>query len=152
MSAIPTGADLIAAERLRQVEVEGWTSAHDREHGSRRIELAADCYAGYSSQWPWKPAQFKPKGRLHNLVVAGALYQAALDIADPESYHARVVVQQRDAITANIDALLTEVAEVLGQDPAISRVKALCDEYAQNGPKGGLVMVETVRAAIEDAS
>jgi len=109
----PTGAGLIAAERRRQVEVEGWTMEHDREHGSRRIELAADCYAGYSNQWPWYPAEFKPKGPLHNLVVAGALYQAALDITDPESYHAGVVAQLRDTTATRIDQMLADVAEML---------------------------------------
>jgi len=113
MGTMPTGSGLITAERLRQAEVEGWTAEHDREHGSRRIELAADCYAGYSNQWPWKPAEFKPKGPIHNLVVAGALYQAALDITDPESYHAGVIIQLRDTTIARIDALLYEAAEVL---------------------------------------
>jgi hypothetical protein len=109
----PTGVGLVAAERRRQIEVEGWTMEHDRKHGPQTIELAAAYYAGYSNYWPWKPSEAKPKGPLHNLVVAGALYQAALDITDPESYHAGVVVQLRDTIIARIDRMLAEVAEVL---------------------------------------
>jgi len=108
-----TGAALIAAERRRQIEVEGWTMEHDRKHGPGAIEQAAHCYAGYASQWPWERAGFKPKGPLHNLVVAGALYQAALDITDPEAYHASVVAQLRDTTAARIDAMLAEAAEVL---------------------------------------
>jgi hypothetical protein len=113
MSILPTGLDLIAAERRRQVEVEGWTMEHDRKHGSGAIEQAASCYAGYASQWPWERAGFKPKGPLHDLVVAGALYQAALDITDPESYHAGRIVGLRDTTITRIDRMLAEVAEVL---------------------------------------
>jgi hypothetical protein len=111
---IPTGADMIAAERRRQIEVEGWTTAHDREHGPDSLKQAAACYACYSDDWPWEPAAFKPKGPLHNLIVAGALYQAALDITEPETYQAGFIARQRDTIIAHIDALLAEVVEVLG--------------------------------------
>ncbi len=40
-----TGAELIAAERRRQVEQEGWTPEHDDEHGDGSLALAAVCYA-----------------------------------------------------------------------------------------------------------
>lgn len=63
-----TGVSLIAAERQRQVEKEGWTPEHDDEHESGELALAAACYAspirifemdggtaGYSfvDPWPW---------------------------------------------------------------------------------------------------
>lgn len=40
-----TGAELIAAERLRQVQAEGWTPAHDDQHDDDSLLLAAICYA-----------------------------------------------------------------------------------------------------------
>lgn len=40
-----TGIELIADERQRQVEVEGWTPKHDDEHDSGELALAAICYA-----------------------------------------------------------------------------------------------------------
>lgn len=41
-----TGVDLIAAERKRQIEKEGWTLQHDRdEHTGGELALAACCYA-----------------------------------------------------------------------------------------------------------
>lgn len=39
------GVELIAAERLRQVEEEGWTAEHDAEHSDGALPLAAACYA-----------------------------------------------------------------------------------------------------------
>ena len=40
-----SGADLIAAERQRQTEEEGWTPEHDDEHTDGSLALAAVCYA-----------------------------------------------------------------------------------------------------------
>ncbi len=39
------GAERIAAERKRQIEVEGWTPEHDRQHSSGDLARAASCYA-----------------------------------------------------------------------------------------------------------
>lgn len=39
------GIELIAAERQRQIEVEGWTAEHDDEHGDQDMARAAACYA-----------------------------------------------------------------------------------------------------------
>ena len=39
------GIELIAAERQRQVEQEGWTPAHDDEHAHGEMAMAAVCYA-----------------------------------------------------------------------------------------------------------
>jgi hypothetical protein len=40
-----TGAELIAAERQRQIEVEGWTPEHDAAHDGGELAIAAACYA-----------------------------------------------------------------------------------------------------------
>lgn len=40
-----TGTELIAAERQRQIEREGWTPDHDDEHTDGSMALAAVCYA-----------------------------------------------------------------------------------------------------------
>lgn len=39
------GIDLIAAERQRQIAVEGWTPEHDRQHENGQLAMAAACYA-----------------------------------------------------------------------------------------------------------
>lgn len=57
-----TGIELIAAERARQINIEGWTSEHDDEHESGELIQAAIRYAdnaspndwGVHSQWPWE--------------------------------------------------------------------------------------------------
>lgn len=41
----PSGADLIAMERQRQIEGEGWTPQHDDEHTDGSLAMAAVCYA-----------------------------------------------------------------------------------------------------------
>lgn len=50
------GARLIAAERLRQVQEEGWKPSHDDDHGAGELAGAAVAYVqhatfGKSVQW-----------------------------------------------------------------------------------------------------
>lgn len=40
-----TGAQLISEERARQIAKEGWSTAHDDEHGDGSLAMAAACYA-----------------------------------------------------------------------------------------------------------
>lgn len=91
--AVP-GVLLIAQERVRQLEEEGWNEAHDDVHSSGQMANAAATYAhcaadqaaGYTgpfvsvpSSWPWDTKWFKPKDQLRNLVRAGALIAAEID-------------------------------------------------------------------------
>jgi hypothetical protein len=86
------GAELIAAERQRQIEVEGWSPEHDDGHYLDEIALAAAAYAlpdsarsytaGFSApvEWPWDEDEWKPgPGRERELVKAGALIAAEID-------------------------------------------------------------------------
>jgi hypothetical protein len=89
-----TGAELIAEERKRQMEVEGYTTEHDDLHRDGSLAIAGQCYwdtAGpqlktgryqippcfIHKRWPWQRNDFKPSNNpLINMVKAGALYQA----------------------------------------------------------------------------
>lgn len=84
-----TGIELIAEERQRQIEVEGWTAEHDKEQAIGELALAASCYAMIPelrpselppSHWPWvnywKPS---PNDRIRELQKAGALIAAEID-------------------------------------------------------------------------
>lgn len=87
-----TGVELIAAERTRQVEVEGWTLERDAEHIHGQLACAAHCYAlphhlrpfqvRHSGQlpllWPWT-SRWKLGNRIHELTKAGALIAAEID-------------------------------------------------------------------------
>jgi hypothetical protein len=87
------GAALIAAERQRQIDVEGWTPEHDAEHAEDDLVEAAVCYAlAYRSDdppfngdphgihWPWEERWWKPSDdHVRNLVKAGALIAAEID-------------------------------------------------------------------------
>ena len=91
--SVQSGAFKIAAERQRQIEVEGWTPEHDAEHKNGELSLAARCYAqtaqaqicGWSSgaperTWPWSNKWWKPSDDpIRNLVKAGALIAAEID-------------------------------------------------------------------------
>lgn len=74
----------IAAERRRQIEVEGWTPEHDDQHDNGEMLTAAVCYYIHATQpemstatppvgWPWDAQWWKPKGARRDLVRAGAL-------------------------------------------------------------------------------
>ena len=76
----------IAAERRRQVEVEGWSVTHDDQHGAGEMSNAAAAYAlsgdGRTSLWPWDWKWWKPSGRRRDLVKAGALIVAEIERLD----------------------------------------------------------------------
>lgn len=102
------GAELIAAERERQVSEEGWTTEHDDQHGDGSLAIAAACYAvperiyvqrdfavgpHFQDPWPWYDSEDARKRqsnypnaiategteRLRMLVKAGALIAAEID-------------------------------------------------------------------------
>jgi hypothetical protein len=92
------GAELIAAERARQVSVEGWTPRHDDTHTDAEMTAAACCYAalarrqadgaiksraediGPPTGWPWDYEWWKPSDDpIRNLEKAGALIAAEID-------------------------------------------------------------------------
>lgn len=87
----PSVADdvsLIAAERKRQVEVEGWKPEHDDSHTSGELAIAAACYASVGNSrlailahWPWDLHWWKPtaENRIRELEKAGALIAAEID-------------------------------------------------------------------------
>lgn len=109
MSARTTGAEMIAAERARQVREEGYSNDHDDRHVDGALARAAACYAiaepvyverRYAGQvhfvdpWPWEDHYDKRKDggnypnaippvaserRLDMLVKAGALLAAEID-------------------------------------------------------------------------
>ena len=94
------GVDLIATERQRQVDAEGWPPEHDDEHDGQ-IASAAVAYAihawanldpvcGWTEDmvldqsleawWPWDARDFKPTDDpTRTLVKAGALIAAEID-------------------------------------------------------------------------
>jgi len=91
-----TGVEMIAAERRRQAEVEGWTAAHDDTHARGEMALAAAVYATpvplfekrerrgvveFADAWPWHPRWDKREKheRLKQLAIAGALIAAEID-------------------------------------------------------------------------
>jgi hypothetical protein len=94
----PGGAELIAAERERQIRSEGFTAPHDDKYICGELANAAAVYAmnpGFrdrrvtggcgtetvaSELWSWDGEWWKPKGgRIRQLVKAGALIAAEID-------------------------------------------------------------------------
>ena len=99
-----SGAELIAEERRRQIEEEGWSLEHDRrEHPTRELVLAAICYAAHPTPlvvsdvpgrpgcatvfhhafpaWPWGSRWDGRErfGKVRRLQIAGALIAAEID-------------------------------------------------------------------------
>lgn len=103
------GCELIAAERKRQTDEEGWDREHDDLHESGELAIAAACYATPAVRqrvrmrtlvlhattrdpatrtrvpvpvlWPWEAEWWKPEpeNRIRELVKAGALIAAEID-------------------------------------------------------------------------
>jgi hypothetical protein len=93
MGTKKTGVELIAEERKRQVEAEGWTADHDDQHDEEEMAIAAAIYAlpddyreyyrkgVVPKTWPWEHEWWKPspKNRIKELIKAGALIAAEID-------------------------------------------------------------------------
>lgn len=87
------GADLIKAERLRQIREEGWTAARDDGYTDGELLLAAIVYAAEAhgdigprlaanveTLWPWHESWLKTEGGpIRCLTKAGALIAAEID-------------------------------------------------------------------------
>lgn len=90
----------VLAERRRHVEAEGWTAAHDDEHGNGEMARAAASYAlehaawtytetpsarlmeAARSVWPWGKEWWKPGAGRRMLVKAAALILAEIERLD----------------------------------------------------------------------
>lgn len=96
-----SAANDVMTERVRQIESEGWTPAHDDEHEKGELAVAAGTYAlhaglcieGFSMSskygpgtppgpWPWAPEWWKPSGPRRDLVKAAALILAEIERLD----------------------------------------------------------------------
>lgn len=92
----------IAAERKRQIEVEGWTAEHDDSHDEGEMAMAASIYAYYATKsggirqgakahsagaanWPWGAEWFKLKTPRRDLIRAAALIVAEIERLDRAS-------------------------------------------------------------------
>ena len=93
-----TGIELIAKERKRQIEAEGWTIKCDKRWKDGELSIAAACYAinkidkvavierdnPNENAWPWGPEwdnwdKRDKHDRKRSLIIAGALIAAELD-------------------------------------------------------------------------
>ena len=83
----------IGEERMRQVEIEGWTEAHDDKWINAELAAAAASYAWprdgkmqdgriVPKQWPWHWSWWKVAGQRRNLIKAGALIVAEIERLD----------------------------------------------------------------------
>jgi len=84
---ISMGADMILAERRRQIEEEGYDAEHDAQHPTGALSKAARCYAADVRvndpppvDWPWDSGLWRPGDAVCNLVRAGALLAAEIDL------------------------------------------------------------------------
>lgn len=82
-----TGIELIAQERDRQIEQEGWSPGHDDMHVDYELAKAAACYAlnklpnTVQPPFPWGEHWDKRQkhGHKQSMIIVGALAAAELD-------------------------------------------------------------------------
>ncbi|PZR84475.1 MAG: hypothetical protein DI537_32920 [Stutzerimonas stutzeri] len=77
----------IAAERQRQIDVEGWSEAHDDQYAHPELVAAGLSYLDPRYQtrkrpphgWPWDRKWWKPKGYRRNFIRGMALLVANIE-------------------------------------------------------------------------
>jgi len=92
----------VAAERKRQIDVEGWSADHDAEHDGGVLAKAAISYAAHACagleipqhdpvkyraisqprSWPWDTKWWKPKTPRRDLIRSAALIVAEIERLD----------------------------------------------------------------------
>lgn len=88
----PAARDVLA-ERSRQVEAEGFSSAHDDRYRTGALAKAASCYALQAAEnrpqkqsppswWPWVSSWWKPTTPRRDLIKAAALILAEIERLD----------------------------------------------------------------------
>lgn len=120
-----SGAALIAAERQRQIDAEGWTPEHDDKHDRGELATAAACYAipplerdrnvgGFRgvlplvphALWPWDPEWWKPVTATDvALARDGDVDYTRYAKGDRERARVRELVKAGALIAAEIDRL-----------------------------------------------
>lgn len=94
---LKSGIELVILERIRQIEVEGFSIMHDRKHENGELALAA-CYYAFNEDtidwiqeefgndmhlyfWPFdlESIKLEPNNRIKQLTKAGALIIAEID-------------------------------------------------------------------------
>lgn len=121
------GIELIAAERQRQLSVEGWTPEHDDKHVGGVMAQAAALYAipygvrvggwFFERLWPWDAKWYKPRAgnRIRELEKAGALIAAEIDrllrkASRPEAADSVPAGSKSDAVSSNPKPSLSSTA------------------------------------------
>jgi hypothetical protein len=117
------GIELIAAERRRQIEEEGWMPGHDDEHTDGEMAQAAVCYAApelvyvqrasanqvrFVDPWPWWP-KWDKRPRNGNVVLANNPENVSPD------ERIRQLVMSGALIAAEIDRLQRAKAKVASE-------------------------------------
>lgn len=85
-----TGAEMIAAERQRQLDEERWTPEYDDEHDDGSLAVVAAGLAVYGTDAtvddpsvdgpdPWRLEAKHGSDRIRQLTIAGALIAAEID-------------------------------------------------------------------------
>jgi len=139
------GTAQIHEERIRQVNKEGWSAAHDDSHDAGDLAAAAAAYALNAAcelspydenhleqppiMWPWDASWWKPRGALRDLVRAGAL------------------------IAAEIDRITRDRSSVAADEPAAEESKSM--PWSADIHGGDLVVrvpIATLKFAIEQGS
>lgn len=88
LNVLLSGVELIASERQRQIDKEGWTTEHDDKHTELELTRAAVAYCmapfkggkvNRKAWWPWSEEWWKPVCYKTCLIKAGALIAAEID-------------------------------------------------------------------------
>lgn len=120
-----SGAELITAERQRQIDVEGWTPEHDDSHDGGELARAASCYAfpcftwrdahyKEPENWPWGEGWWKP---IYSYLSWGGI-QDVVNEGNPNKIDARIrdLTKAGALVAAEIDRL-QRAKESLGTKP-----------------------------------
>jgi hypothetical protein len=115
----------IKAERQRQITEEGYTARYDDNNEYELLVMAAATYEmdpkereEFPTSWPWEYDKWKPsakagrKGRIRELVKAGALYLAAKDAMERQEVNNGL----KQAVCEKIDLMVESIAVLMEEE------------------------------------
>lgn len=127
---MPTGAELIQAERERQISEEGWTPEHDDTHANGELAKAAYSYRWHAMStiktgrncvkpppsWPWDREWWKPSDDpVRDLVKAGALYLAEKERFDRVDWRKRIAHANLEDVSETMTKAMAVCAAMIDE-------------------------------------
>lgn len=125
-----SGAELILEKRLNHTTKHNYSEDHDRKHSPMEFINAAKAYMySHIYSWPWDRESFKLDNQIENLVNAGSMLAAAIDVLKLHSTQPDTKVEQPEGFVIGYKCKLCGTEDRFGEFPVDTYITELGTEF-----------------------